>query len=190
MRRKLTGILAFGGIGIAVAASASLGLGAFAAESASNADAATRPTASATAEIQADAHAEASPSAAASPSPTVASETSDPIAADSAKPVPADPAAATPAGTAPVLTERQQWLVFQDAVRQCMAGAGKEYLYFEWWNPIYQGDGDPARPQDLSPDEAASWSLALYGDTGGGADYHWEDAGCWGVTVQQFGNTH
>ena len=187
MRRKLTGILAFGGIGIAVAASVSLGIGAFATETGPGADAAATAVASPTAEIQPDASAKATPSAAPSPLTAVAAE-SDPLA-----PPPAEPAADSSAAPAApvVLTERQQWLVFQDAVRQCMAGEGQEYLYFEWWNPIYQGTGsDPAMPDDLSSDEAASWVLALYGDTGGGADYHWEDAGCWGITVQQFGNTH
>ena len=194
MRRRLTGILAFGGIGIAVAASVSLGIGAFATESGPGADAVATHEASATVENQTDASAAAAPSAAATQAPTVAAKPGDPLATPPAAPstdssaAPADQAGAGPV----VLTERQQWLVFQDAVRQCMAGEGQEYLYFEWWNPAYQKEigVNPAMPPGLSTDEKASWELTLNGNTGGGADYHWENAGCWGITVQQFGNTH
>lgn len=205
MSRKLIGILASGGIGIAVAASVSLGIGAFASESGTIAEAAATPTASATAETRLDASAGASTAAGSTPSPTVAVTPSDaptpaagasatvPTIAHTDAPTGAsvEPPAAPPAEAAP-LTERQQWLVFHDSVRTCMAGEGQEYLYFEWWNPAYKrADGsDPAMPMNLSADEAASWAFALNGNTGAGADYHWEDAGCWGITVQKFGNTH
>ncbi|WP_233563708.1 hypothetical protein [Cryobacterium tepidiphilum] len=43
----------------------------------------------------------------------------------------------------------------------------------------------PAMPKNLTTEEEAAWKLALDGETGGGADYHWEDAGCWGSVVHQ-----
>lgn len=88
---------------------------------------------------------------------------------------PVDPEAAT---------EREIWLEFQQRVRDCMAEAGHEYLYFEWWNP----DGAGAQPLDLTEAERAEWALALDGDAAGGAAYRWEDAGCWGRAVHESGN--
>ncbi len=88
---------------------------------------------------------------------------------------PVDPEAAT---------EREIWLEFQQRVRDCMAEAGHEYLYFEWWNP----DGAGAQPLDLTESERAEWTLALDGDAAGGAAYRWEDAGCWGRAVHESGN--
>lgn len=97
-------------------------------------------------------------------------------------------AAGTPLGAAetPVdpaaPTEREVWLEFQQLVRDCMAEAGQEYLYWEWWN------GGQAQPLDLTESERAEWSLALNGNAGGGAAYRWEDAGCWGRAVHESGN--
>ncbi|MEF3404530.1 hypothetical protein [Agromyces sp. CCNWLW203] len=93
----------------------------------------------------------------------------------SATETPVDPEAAT---------EREIWLEFQQRVRDCMTEAGHEYLYFEWWNP----DGSEAQPLDLSEAERAEWTLALHGNSGGGAAYRWEDAGCWGRAVHESGN--
>ncbi|MFB9308258.1 hypothetical protein BJY17_002277 [Agromyces hippuratus] len=81
-------------------------------------------------------------------------------------------------------TEREIWLEFQQRVRDCMAEAGHEYLYFEWWNP----DGSEAQPLDLTEAERAEWTLALDGNAAGGAAYRWEDAGCWGRAVHESGN--
>ncbi|KRC61369.1 hypothetical protein ASE14_10810 [Agromyces sp. Root81] len=95
-------------------------------------------------------------------------------------------------------TERQVWLDFQDLVRACMTEAGQEYLYWEWWNPVYQEPIDlanpdaprnpPAQPEGLTEAEKAAWTLALDGNAGGGAAYRWEDAGCWGRAVHESGN--
>jgi hypothetical protein len=88
-------------------------------------------------------------------------------------------------------TERQTWLLFQDEIRDCMAGAGHEYLYWEWWNPVYQSvdfSAEPAMPQGLSEEQKAAWTLALFGDAGGGAAYRWEDAGCSGYATHVTGN--
>ncbi|MFB6610673.1 hypothetical protein ACFCVO_10160 [Agromyces sp. NPDC056379] len=81
-------------------------------------------------------------------------------------------------------TEREVWLEFQQLVRDCMAEAGHEYLYWEWWNP----DGAGAQPLDLTESERAEWALALDGNAGLGAAYRWEDAGCWGRAVHESGN--
>ena len=88
---------------------------------------------------------------------------------------PVDPEAAT---------EREIWLEFQQRVRDCMAEAGHEYLYFEWWNP----DGSEPQPLDLTEAERTEWNLALHGNAAGGAAYRWEDAGCWGRAVHESGN--
>ncbi|MGW9631086.1 hypothetical protein ACWGST_10310 [Agromyces sp. NPDC055520] len=92
--------------------------------------------------------------------------------------------ASEPAADPALPTERQNWLDFQQLVRECMAEAGHEYLYWEWWNPAAQS----AEPAGLSDDERAAWRLALDGNAGGGAAYRWEDAGCWGRAVHESGN--
>ncbi|GAA1762893.1 hypothetical protein [Agromyces humatus] len=88
-------------------------------------------------------------------------------------------------------TPRQQSLVFEDAVRECMADAGFEVRYFEWWNPEHQ-PGDPrvdARmPENLGADEQAAWTAAMWGDAGSAAAYRWEDAGCSGYATHVTGN--
>lgn len=104
-------------------------------------------------------------------------------------PVPADPVG--------LPTERETWLAFEELVRGCMTEQGFEYLYWEWWNPEYQTPFDPfatepevpaAQPLALSDEEAAAWSLAVNGNAGTGADYRWEDAGCYGYAVHASGN--
>ncbi|GAA4379965.1 hypothetical protein [Agromyces bauzanensis] len=101
-------------------------------------------------------------------------EPSDEIDSESGAPV-----------TAPTPDEQKRWLAFQQVVRDCMADAGQEYLYWEWWNPgADTSNRFPAMPADLTPDELAAWQLALNGDTGTGDDYRWQDAGCWGRAVQ------
>lgn len=99
-------------------------------------------------------------------------------------PVPADPVG--------LPTERETWLAHQDLVRSCMAEKGFDYLYFEWWNPEYQSTTepgrDPSQPEGLNEEQSAAWGLALGGDAGLGADYRWEDAGCWGYAVHASGN--
>lgn len=107
------------------------------------------------------------------------------------------PTVALPAETAPALTERQRWLAHQDLVRTCMTEAGFDYLYWEWWNPKYQTPFDPlntepvipaAQPVNLSGEQREAWNLALDGNAGLGADYRWQDAGCWGYAVHASGN--
>ncbi|GAA1762922.1 hypothetical protein [Agromyces humatus] len=87
--------------------------------------------------------------------------------------------------------QRRQWLAFQQIVRDCMVAAGHEYLYWEWWNPkSAQSNRFPPMPADLTADEYAAWEFALYGDSGLGADYDWEKAGCWGYAVHLTGGTN
>ena len=102
-------------------------------------------------------------------------------------PTPGAPAPETP----PSAEDQEAWLAFQQIVRECMAGAGQEYLYWEWWNP---GPDDsnrfPAMPADLTAEEVAAWEAALHGDPAGGDAYRWEDAGCWGYAVHVTGGTN
>ena len=68
-----------------------------------------------------------------------------------------------------------------------MAGVGQEYLYWEWWS----GVGTPGgMPTHLVDEARVAWELALYGDSPGGADYRWEDAGCWGYTAELIGTSN
>ena len=83
--------------------------------------------------------------------------------------------------------EQVEWLAFQQVVRECMAGAGQEYPYWEWWS----GAGTPGgMPPDLVGEARASWELSLYGDSPGGAEYRWEDAGCWGYAGDLLGTSN
>ncbi|MFC5929418.1 hypothetical protein D6T64_19705 [Cryobacterium melibiosiphilum] len=92
------------------------------------------------------------------------------------------------------LTPRQSWLAQQQLVRECMAAEGHEYLYFEWWNRADDHDpadySNPALPDGLTPAQEDAWASALDGDAGTGADYRWQDAGCWGAIVEQLGRTN
>ena len=94
-------------------------------------------------------------------------------------------------GVPPSVEEQRTWLAFQQIVRECMADAGQEYLYWEWWNPRPDTSNRfAAMPADLTPEEYAAWTLALHGDSAGGDDYRWKDAGCWGYAVHVTGGTH
>ena len=77
---------------------------------------------------------------------------------------------------------------FYGLVTQCMAEAG-----FDWQAVIAQSDGsfsgvDFTHVGDIDPALQGGFTLALYGDTGGGDYYHWADAGCWGYAVHVTGN--
>lgn len=92
---------------------------------------------------------------------------------------------------APTPEEQERWLAFQQVVRDCMAEAGQEYLYWEWWNHGPDTSNRfPAMPADLRPDEVAAWQRALNGNAGRGQDYRWQDAGCWGRAVHLTGGEH
>jgi hypothetical protein len=134
------------------------------------------------------------PTPGATPTPTPEPTVPDPDDPAAGEPGPDGPGATfdhKPGGTTPTPEERQAWLAFQQIVRECMAGAGHEYLYWEWWNPA---PGAPGRfapmPTDLTPDEVSAWEFALHGDAGLGDDYRWQDAGCWGYAVHVTGGTN
>ncbi|MBT2517367.1 hypothetical protein J7E29_07980 [Streptomyces sp. ISL-90] len=91
---------------------------------------------------------------------------------------------ATPDATAaPTAAEQEAWRAFQQVVRDCMAEAGQGYVMWEWWNNDPSAGTHPGMPAGLTDAQAAAWELALDGNTGTGADYRWEDAGCWGYAV-------
>lgn len=126
------------------------------------------------------------------PEPTPIPDSEAPVIEDPVDRVaPGGPTPGAPAPDAPPSAEDQEaWLAFQQIVRECMAGAGQEYLYWEWWNP---GPDDsnrfPAMPADLTAEQVAAWEAALHGDSAGGEAYRWEAAGCWGYAVHVTGGT-
>jgi hypothetical protein len=62
----------------------------------------------------------------------------------------------------PTQAERESWLAFQQVLRECMAAAGEEYLYWEWWNPGPDTSNRfPAMPPDLSHGQVGRWQAAL-----------------------------
>jgi hypothetical protein len=81
------------------------------------------------------------------------------------------------------------WLAEQQITDACMSKAGfDEYYYVAQW----QGDYfDPTLAYrwsyGMTPDRKAAALVALDGKTGGGADYHWQDAGCIGYSVHVMG---
>ena len=87
----------------------------------------------------------------------------------------------------PSAAEREAWRRFQQVVRTCMADAGHEYRYWEWWSTGSDPSNRfPAMPDDLTPEQFAAWELALYGTTAGG-ETRGEDAGCWGYALRVTG---
>jgi hypothetical protein len=71
-------------------------------------------------------------------------------------------------------------------VDECMADAGfpqyfEQNVYAEDYVPVEDWDAD------LSAEQSAAAFLALWGDTGSGADYHWDEAGCHGYGVHMIG---
>lgn len=122
--------------------------------------------------------ASAAPTTPAAPPSSAPPATSEPD--DEAYDIDSDPGVSPPTAA-----ERRRWLAFQQVVRDCMADAGQEYLYWEWWNPgADDSNRFPAMPADLTPDELAAWELALNGNAGTGEDSRRQDAGCWGRAVQ------
>lgn len=132
------------------------------------------------------------PSAPATPPPTATPAPTPEPAPEHDPDGPASDEPDDPSARGALTTEEQQaWLAFQQIVRECMAGAGHEYLYWEWWNPAPDASNRfPAMPADLAADEAAAWNLALNGDAPAGATSEWKDAGCWGYAVHVTGGTH
>ena len=116
-----------------------------------------------------------------------AGEADDATVPIDAAPDPAPAPESNGTGDASFTPEQTEWLAFQQVVRDCMAGVGQEYLYWEWWS----GVGTPGgMPTQLVDEARVAWELALYGDSPGGADYRWEDAGCWGYAAELLGTSN
>jgi hypothetical protein len=83
----------------------------------------------------------------------------------------------------------REWLETQAITDACMSEKGfDEYTYYAYWN---HPEGTPMPVQwtySIPKSERAAANLAENGSTGGGADYHWDDAGCWGYAVHMMGN--
>jgi hypothetical protein len=83
----------------------------------------------------------------------------------------------------------REWLETQAITDACMSEKGfEEYNYYAYWN---HPEGTPMPVQwtySVPKSERAAATLAEYGDTGAAADYHWDDAGCWGYAVHMMGN--
>jgi len=81
----------------------------------------------------------------------------------------------------------REWMETHAIVADCMQDKGYAYTFEAFWE---REPGTYAVPWEnsLPVDERAAASLALDGDTGGAADYRWEDAGCYGFAVHVMGN--
>ena len=88
----------------------------------------------------------------------------------------------------PTPVEQEAWLAFQQVVRDCMAAAGHEYRYWEWWNtePRDPQATGPAMPEELTAGASAAWQLALHGRPAGGTRGA-DGAGCWGEALGSAG---
>ncbi|MCM3658828.1 hypothetical protein M3147_16345 [Agromyces mediolanus] len=76
------------------------------------------------------------------------------------------------------------WLTQQRIIAQCMREQGFEHRYAAYW----LASGDPVLIRDaLGNPSSDEYLLALWGDTGAGDDYHWEEAGCHGYAVHVTG---
>jgi len=64
--------------------------------------------------------------------------------------------------------------------RECMADKGFDYIYGAG---LIQVDSNSVW-RDLPKKEQLAWGLAMGGNPGVGADWHWEDAGCTGVALK------
>jgi hypothetical protein len=95
------------------------------------------------------------------------------------------PGTGVPDDVAPTLEEQEAWLAFQQVVRECMADAGHEYRYWEWWNvePRDPQPTEPAMPEGQTTAASAAWQLALHGNAAGDTPDA-NDAGCWGEALR------
>lgn len=80
------------------------------------------------------------------------------------------------------------WVDQQFIIAGCMADQGYPFEFAMWWDRA----GDPTSIPRLNQSYGPNEQLALWGDTGAAADYHWEDAGCHGYAVHVTGqdNNH
>ena len=120
------------------------------------------------------------------------SETSETSDADSIEPTDIVDPLLSDAFTAMTPDEQangREWMQTQTITAACMKDKGYSYTF----EPFWEREGDSAVRlvawvHTLPASEQAAARLALDGDTGAGADYHWDDAGCWGYAVHVMGN--
>jgi hypothetical protein len=81
----------------------------------------------------------------------------------------------------------REWMETQTITATCMKDQGYAYTFEPYWE---REQGVMAEPwgNTLPTSEERAADLALFGDTGAGADYHWDEAGCWGYAVHVMGN--
>ena len=128
--------------------------------------------------------AEAPPAPAGIPGTSVTSEAGAIEPADNADSMASE---AFKAMTADEQANGREWMKTQTITAACMKDKGFDYTF----EPFWERDSAvlPVMWMNTLPtSERAAARLALYGDTGGGADYHWDDAGCWGYAVHVMGN--
>jgi hypothetical protein len=77
------------------------------------------------------------------------------------------------------------WLTQQRIIAQCMREQGFEHRYTAYW--LVPGDQLANRSDALGNPSGDDYLLALWGDTGAGDDYRWEEAGCHGYAVHVTG---
>lgn len=77
------------------------------------------------------------------------------------------------------------WLTQQRIIAQCMREQGFEHRYTAYW--LVPGDQLADRDDALGNPSGDDYLLALWGDTGAGDDYRWEEAGCHGYAVHVTG---
>jgi hypothetical protein len=167
MRNKLVAVIAIVGAVLAGTSVAAVGIGAFAASPNSAAQA---------------------PPATPKPSqPVDEMLTDEPDTYEEALDRPADPLVSKPKAVTDTDAERA---AYGDIENDCMWGKG-----YTWWD---------ARDQFPHPEPVEAWgqwwtagksveeieavNFALFGETGGGADYRWEQAGCHGYATHVTGN--
>jgi hypothetical protein len=108
-----------------------------------------------------------SPDATGSPAPPATTSPTPPASTPAPTPDPDGPvfderAPGGPDSGPPTPEEQQAWLAFQQIVRECMAEAGHEYLYWEWWKVGPDSSNRfPAMPADLTHDDVVAWQAAL-----------------------------
>jgi len=81
----------------------------------------------------------------------------------------------------------REWMKTMTITASCMKEKGYDYTFTPFWERE-NGTQFLAWEKTLPAAELAEARLALDGDTGSGADYHWDDAGCWGYAVHVMGN--
>jgi len=103
-----------------------------------------------------------------------------------------DDPTATPgfaAMTADEQANAREWLETQAITDACMSDKGfDEYAYYAFWNHPAGTPMPVSWTWSVPQSERAAAELAEYGNSGVAADYHWDDAGCWGYAVHMMGN--